>query len=63
MNFNFETAYNQEGCNIYEIKSDIIDKNLGDKFITLDTLMTCISPSFCPTKPRNINILFKIIQA
>ena len=33
---NLETAYNQEGCNIYEIKSDIIDKNLGDKFITLD---------------------------
>ena len=31
-----KVAYNNEGCNIYEIKSDIIDKGLQENFISLD---------------------------
>ena len=32
---NLKKAYELEGCNVYQIKSDIMDKNLGDKFIKL----------------------------
>ena len=32
-----KVAYINEGCNIYEIKSDIIDKGLQENFISLDT--------------------------
>ena len=32
-----ETAYKNEGCNVYEIQSDIISQNKGDKFITLNS--------------------------
>lgn len=34
---NMKTAYEAEGCTIYEIKSDIIDKGLGNGFITLSS--------------------------
>lgn len=30
---NMKEAYLQEGCNVYEVKDDIIDQNKGDKFI------------------------------
>ena len=32
---NLKKSYELEGCNVYQIKSDIMDKNLGDKFIKL----------------------------
>ncbi len=34
---NMKDAYVAEGCNIYQIHSDIISKNKQDKFIVLDT--------------------------
>ena len=32
---NMEKAYKSEGCDVYQIKTDIIDKNKADKFISL----------------------------
>ena len=39
-----KVAYNNEGCNIYEIKSDIIDKGLQENFISLDSKLPCSAP-------------------
>ena len=33
----FETSFKNEGCNVYQVKSDIIDKGLGNGFITLSS--------------------------
>ena len=52
---NMETAYNQEGCKIYQIKSDIIDKNLGDKFISLsnDVFISFLDTSYYNSEESN----------
>ena len=52
---NLKTAYEQEGCNVYEIKSDIIDKNLGDKFITLgnDVFISFVDTTYYSAEESN----------
>jgi len=50
-----KTAYINEGCKVYEIKSDIIDQNKGEKFITLssDIFINFIDTSYYTSDESN----------
>ena len=52
---NLKNAYTSEGCNVYEIKTDIIDKNLGNKFIELtnDVFISFIDTTYYDAEESN----------
>ncbi len=52
---NLEKAFLKEQCNVFEIKSDIIDKNLQERFITLsnDVYISFIDTKYYDTKESN----------
>lgn len=62
---NMETAYKNEGCNVYEIKSDIMDKNLGERFISLsnDVFISFIDTSYYTNDESNGKSIVFILEA
>lgn len=62
---NFETAYINEGCDVYQIKSDIIDKNKGDKFISLssDVFISFIDTTYYSSSESNGKSIVFVLEA
>lgn len=62
---NFETAYINEGCDVYQIKSDIIDKNKGDKFISLssDVFISFIDTTYYSNSESNGKSIVFVLEA
>lgn len=60
-----EAAYKSEGCDVYEIKSDIIDKNLGERFISLssDVFISFIDTSYYTNEESNGKSIVFILEA
>lgn len=60
-----EKAFQNEGCEVYEIKSNIIDKNLGKKFITLnnDVYISFIDTSYYTSDESNGKSIVFVLEA
>lgn len=60
-----ETAYKNEGCDVYEIKSDIMDKNLGERFISLsnDVFISFVDTSYYTNDESNGKSIVFILEA
>lgn len=62
---NMETAFKNEGCEVFEIQSDIIDKNLGEKFITLsnDVFINFIDTTYYTATESNGKSIVFVLEA
>ena len=62
---NLKTAYMNEKCNVYEIKTDIIDKKIGDKFITLtnDVFISFIDTTYYNADESNGKSIVFVLEA
>lgn len=62
---NFETSYINEGCEVYQIKSDIIDKNKEEKFITLsnDVFISFVDTTYYTNSESNGKSIVFVLEA
>ena len=60
-----ETAYKNEGCTVYEIQSDIISQNKGDKFITLNSevYISFVDTTYYTTEESNGKSIVFVLEA
>ena len=62
---NFETSFVNEGCKVYQIKSDIIDKNKEEKFITLnnDVFISFVDTTYYTNSESNGKSIVFVLEA